>query len=133
MDGLEGAISVADVVNMETGEVLVEANEPVTSAVLARLVGEGIGRIDIALPGSELIGTVVSQTLRKDMVSSKDEALVEIYRRIRPGDPPTLSGSTHRLTGFRSTARWRASGTTTTFPTGASSRTSGRSTTRSIS
>ena len=99
---VRGQPLVADMVNMETGEVLFEANEPMTNETLEALVAEGIKEVEVLfiLPANESIGSVLSQTLRKDTVHGKDEALVEIYRRIRPGDPPTLDSSRNLFNGM---------------------------------
>jgi DNA-directed RNA polymerase subunit beta len=99
-EGWEGVICVADVVNRETGEVLLEANDPVTPQVLARLASEGLRSIEVAFPLADQRGPLISNTLRKDLCASKDEALVEIYRRIRPGDPPTLESSRNLFNGM---------------------------------
>ena len=100
LEGFEGAVAVADVVNMDTGEVLLEANDPLTAETLDRLQAEGIKSVDLIVPGNEGIGQVLSQTLRKDTVHGREEALVEIYRRIRPGDPPTLESSKNLFNGM---------------------------------
>ncbi|MFQ5878057.1 MAG: DNA-directed RNA polymerase subunit beta [Acidobacteriota bacterium] len=90
---LEGAYAIHDVVDVGSGEVLLEANERVTGKFLEEVVARGIGSFEIFFPDRSDLGTILSETLRKDPVKSPEEALVEIYRRLRPGDPPTLEGS----------------------------------------
>ncbi len=90
---LEGAYAAADVVDPSTGEVILEANEE----VIPRKVSEGqekqVEEIEVFWPERDDIGNVLSTTLRKDTIRTHEEALIEIYRRLRPGDPPTLDSS----------------------------------------
>jgi DNA-directed RNA polymerase subunit beta len=92
-EALEGAFAAADIIDPETGEVLLEANEELTARVLSIAQEKGIDRIDIFFPERDEVGPIVSTTLRKDAIKTHEEALIEIYRRLRPGDPPTLDSS----------------------------------------
>jgi len=87
---LEGAFVAADVIDMETGEVLAEANQELTAARLAQIVEAGIHSIEIFFPEADDVGVVISATLKKDPIKTPNEALMEIYKKLRPGDPPTL-------------------------------------------
>ncbi|HXZ19351.1 MAG TPA: hypothetical protein VEG63_05345, partial [Candidatus Acidoferrales bacterium] len=91
---LEGAVSVADIVDRQTGEVLLEANKPFTAELWARMVEAGLSEVDVCFPERDDVGTVVSRTLDRDTIHSSREALIEIYRKLRPGDPPTLDTAT---------------------------------------
>ena len=84
---LEGAYSVADVVNRQTGEVLLEANKPLTADLWQAFAESGITEVDIFFPEKDEIGLVLSRTLDKDSIRSSKEALIEIYRKLRPGRP----------------------------------------------
>jgi len=97
---LEGAFSVADVVNRTTGEVLLEANKPLTADLWQAFAEAGITEVDIFFPERDEIGTVLSRTLDKDAIRSSKEALIEIYRKLRPGDPPTLETATNLFRGM---------------------------------
>jgi DNA-directed RNA polymerase subunit beta len=97
---LEGAYVVADVVDMSTGEVLIDANSELTSVALAKLMEAGIADFEIFFPERDDVGTVVSATIRKDPVKAQNEALIEIYRKLRPGDPPTLDTATQLFQGM---------------------------------
>jgi DNA-directed RNA polymerase subunit beta len=97
---LEGAHIVADVVDMTTGEVLIDANSELTTTALARLLDAGIGEFEIFFPERDDVGTVISATIRKDPVKAQNEALIEIYRKLRPGDPPTLDTATQLFQGM---------------------------------
>ena len=97
---LEGAYSVADVVNRQTGEVLLEANKPITADVWQAFAESGITEVDVFFPERDDIGLVLSRTLDKDGIRSSKEALIEIYRKLRPGDPPTLETATNLFRGM---------------------------------
>jgi DNA-directed RNA polymerase subunit beta len=102
---LEGAFMAADVIDMSTGEVLVEANHELTPAVIGKLSDAGIRDFEIFFPERDDAGNVISATLRKDGVKSQSEALLEIYRKLRPGDPPTLDTATQLFQGMFFDAR----------------------------
>jgi DNA-directed RNA polymerase subunit beta len=97
---LEGAFSVADVVNRQTGEVLLEANKPLTADLWQAFAEGGITEVDVFFPERDDIGVVLSRTLDKDAIRSSKEALIEIYRKLRPGDPPTLETATNLFRGM---------------------------------
>jgi DNA-directed RNA polymerase subunit beta len=97
---LEGAYSVADVVNRQTGEVLLEANKPLTADLWQTFAEAGITEVDVFFPERDDIGLVLSRTLDKDGIRSSKEALIEIYRKLRPGDPPTLETATNLFRGM---------------------------------
>ncbi|HXM95377.1 MAG TPA: DNA-directed RNA polymerase subunit beta [Candidatus Dormibacteraeota bacterium] len=97
---LEGAYSVADIVNRQTGEVLLEANKPLTADLWQAFAESGITEVDVFFPERDDIGVVLSRTLDKDSIRSSKEALIEIYRKLRPGDPPTLETATNLFRGM---------------------------------
>jgi len=97
---LEGAYSVADVVNRQTGEVLLEANKPLTADLWQSFAEGGISEVDVFFPERDDLGLVLSRTLDKDAIRSSKEALIEIYRKLRPGDPPTLETATNLFRGM---------------------------------
>src|SRR3989475_3320891 len=97
---LEGAFSVADIVNRQTGEVILEANKPLTAELFQTLAEAGIGEVDVFFPERDDVGVILSRTLEKDAIRSSREALIEIYRKLRPGDPPTLETATALFNGM---------------------------------
>jgi DNA-directed RNA polymerase subunit beta len=97
---LDGAHSIADVVDQSSGEVLVESNDEVTPQVIAVLGENEIPTIDLFFPAQVDIGPIVSLTVKKDTLKTPEEALIEIYRRLRPGDPPTLDSSRSLFKGM---------------------------------
>ncbi len=102
---LEGAFIAADVVDMSTGEVLIDANSPLTTTGIQRLMESGIEEFEVFFPERDDVGTVISATLKKDSVKAQNEALIEIYRKLRPGDPPTLDTATQLFQGMFFDAR----------------------------
>ncbi len=90
---LESARFVADVVDAETGEVMFEANDLVPGDLAERLKGKTHTDIELFFPEWDLCGMVLANTLAKDGTRNAKEALLEIYRRMRPGDPPTLDSA----------------------------------------
>src|SRR3979490_1037443 len=90
---LEGAYAASDVVDPSTGEVILEANEPLEPRVVSMAQEKTVGGMEIFFPERDEVGSILGQTLKKDPIHTHEEALIEIYRRLRPGDPPTLDSS----------------------------------------
>jgi len=90
---LEGAFAASDVVDPATGEVILEANEEVTPRVISMAQEKNVDRLEVFFPERDEVGPIMMQTLKKDTIRTHEEALIEIYRRLRPGDPPTLDSS----------------------------------------
>ncbi|MEZ5500439.1 MAG: DNA-directed RNA polymerase subunit beta [Steroidobacteraceae bacterium] len=84
-----GKILAHDVVNTETGEILAKANEVLTATSVEKLVEAGISEVGTLYVNDLDRGAYISDTLRIDPTSTRLEALVEIYRMMRPGEPPT--------------------------------------------
>ena len=99
-ENLEGALAISEIVNHETGEVLVEPNNEVTSQTINALSEAGITQIEVFFPDRDDTGTTLSLTLKKDHIKSSKEALIEIYRKQRPGDPPTVETATALFEGM---------------------------------
>lgn len=87
---VEGVISAEDVIDEATGEVIVECNEPLTVAKMRELHANGLREIKILFIDGLNVGSYLRDTMMLDKVNTREEALLEIYRRLRPGDPPTL-------------------------------------------
>ncbi len=91
---LEGAFTAADVVDLNSGEVLADANTELTTSLVSTLLDSGVDQFEVFFPERDQTGVVISQTLKKDTLKTQKDALVEIYRKLRPGDPPTLETAT---------------------------------------
>ena len=89
IDYLENKILSHDVIDKETGELLAPANEILTIEVIEKLIANKIEKINVLYVNDLDRGAYISNTLRVDPSSNRMEALVEIYRMMRPGEPPT--------------------------------------------
>ena len=96
----EGVYAAADVVNTETGEVIVEANNEITPAKLQEIIESGVQSFSVFFPEGDDVGVVIAQTLKKDTIEKPVDALLEIYRKMRPGDPPTVQTAYRLLEGM---------------------------------
>ena len=86
---LEGKILAHDVVDTETGELLAPANEELTAELIETLITAGIEHIRTLYVNDLDRGPFISNTLKIDPSTTRLEALVEVYRMMRPGEPPT--------------------------------------------
>src|SRR5678815_1221614 len=96
----ETAFALEDVVNTETGEVIVEANTEIVAGKLQQIIEEGVTSFSVFFPKRDVIGDVISATIKKDPISKPVDALLEIYRKMRPGDPPTVPTAYRLLEGM---------------------------------
>jgi DNA-directed RNA polymerase subunit beta len=97
---LEGCFTVSDLVNPDTGEIIVESNQELKPAIIESILEAGLKEIAVFNPERDDVGVVLSQTMRKDSIKTPQEALIEIYRKMRPGDPPTLETATNLFEGM---------------------------------
>ncbi len=88
-----GKIASVDVVDESTGEVIVECNEEITASKLEEFAKRGITTFKVLFIDHLFVGPYLRETLLQDKIGSPEEAKVEIYRRLRPGDPPTVKSS----------------------------------------
>ncbi len=88
--GLLHRISSEDVIDPETGEILLECNQEITEAILKKLVTAGVSEVDVYIIPLQDEADVVRNTLRKDSCRTEEEALARIYSLMRPGEPPRL-------------------------------------------
>jgi DNA-directed RNA polymerase subunit beta len=86
---LIGKVLSKDIFNKETGEVLYSANTEIDNEVLEALKENNVSEITCLFINELDKGPYISNTLRADPTSNRLEALVEIYRMMRPGEPPT--------------------------------------------
>jgi DNA-directed RNA polymerase subunit beta len=90
LEDVLGAVVANDVVDMNTGEVLVECNDEITESKIKLLREKGIESFDVLFIDNLTAGPFLRKTLAADKIETPDEAVVEIYKRLRPGDPPML-------------------------------------------
>lgn len=89
LDYILGKVLAKTVVNPDTGEVIGNANDIITGDILKQLISSNIKRIETLYINDIDRGPYISDTLRIDSTTNAQEALVEIYRMMRPGEPPT--------------------------------------------
>ncbi len=89
-DELIGRYSALDMVNLETGEIYVEAGDELTADNLAALQEAGFNEVDVINVDGITIGAYIRNTMAVDKNHSREQALIDIYRVMRPGEPPTL-------------------------------------------
>ncbi|MBI3185068.1 MAG: DNA-directed RNA polymerase subunit beta [Myxococcales bacterium] len=88
-DELYTKVSAYDVVDESTGEVILECNEEVSQEKIDDLFKRGIKEFKVLFIDNLNVGPYLRETLLMDKIESPDQAIMEIYRRLRPGDPPT--------------------------------------------
>jgi DNA-directed RNA polymerase subunit beta len=88
-EDLEGRFLAVDVINLETGEVYAEAGEEITAKTLDKLVEHNFTEIAILDIDHVNTGAYIRNTLNIDKNEGREDALFDIYRVMRPGEPPT--------------------------------------------
>ena len=86
---LDSKILSHDIIDEETGEILAAANEILTAELIEQLIENKVDKINVLYVNDLDKGAYISNTLRIDPSADRMEALVEIYRMMRPGEPPT--------------------------------------------
>jgi DNA-directed RNA polymerase subunit beta len=89
-DELKGRFIGADIVDVDTGEIFAEAGDEVTAGLMKLFDENNIDKIPTLHIDHITIGPYIRNTLKGDKNTSREEALIEIYRVMRPGEPPTL-------------------------------------------
>src|ERR1700723_3418955 len=90
---------------LHNGEVIVEANVELTADRLHKVLSSGAASFEVFFPERDDVGNIITNTLKRDSVRKPEEALIEIYRKLRPGDPPTLDTATALFEGMFFDAR----------------------------
>jgi DNA-directed RNA polymerase subunit beta len=88
-DELFTKVSAYDVVDEASGEVILECNEEVSQEKVDELLKRGIKEFKVLFIDNLNVGPYLRETLMLDKIDSPEQAIMEIYRRLRPGDPPT--------------------------------------------
>ncbi len=94
VEDLIGKVVISDIVDTATGEVVLEANGELTEAKLEELRERGINQFEIIFIDHNTAGPYLRDTLLVDKVDSSEDGIIEIFRRLRPGDPPTVKTAT---------------------------------------
>ncbi len=91
---LIGQVLAQDVIDYNTGEILAECNDTLSEAILDELRGHDVKSIELLHIEGHDISPSFRNTLLMDKVNAQEDALIEIYRRLRPSNPPTLEVAT---------------------------------------
>ena len=87
---LVGSYVAIDYINEETGEVLCEAGDELSETLIQELAEQNVKELAILAIDHINVGAYMRNTLAGDKNTSREEALIDIYRVMRPGEPPTL-------------------------------------------
>jgi DNA-directed RNA polymerase subunit beta len=88
-----GKVAAHDVIDEETGEILMECNEELTEEKIDVLRKQGVEELEVLYIDGLNVGPWLRDTLQDDKLSTPEDALLEIYGRLRPGDPPTIESA----------------------------------------
>jgi DNA-directed RNA polymerase subunit beta len=89
LEDVEGRIIADDLVVSTTGEVLISGNQPLTGEILQAIQEKGIKEIECLVLNASGVNPTMRDTMLLDKVDQSDEAVLEIYRKMRPSSPPT--------------------------------------------
>ncbi|MCR6660887.1 MAG: DNA-directed RNA polymerase subunit beta [Asticcacaulis sp.] len=92
-DALVGRYLARDAVNFTTGEIYAEAGDELDAAAVSVLEAQGFTTVDVLDIDHVTVGPYMRSTLRVDKNSSREDALFDIYRVMRPGEPPTIEAA----------------------------------------
>ncbi|MBK2125560.1 DNA-directed RNA polymerase subunit beta [Fangia hongkongensis] len=95
-----GKAAYEQIVDETSGEVLLQANEEITPQILEKLHAYGINKFTTIDTNDLDRGSYISDTLRNDICNTREDALVEIYRMMRPGEPPTKESAESLFKGL---------------------------------
>ncbi len=89
VEDILGRVLVSDVLDRETGEILAKSNEELTLDMLQLLQGKAVDSLKFINMGDEKETSSIRNTMLMDRIESAEDAVIEIYRRLRPSNPPT--------------------------------------------
>ncbi|HXQ42370.1 MAG TPA: hypothetical protein VN821_13950, partial [Candidatus Udaeobacter sp.] len=90
VEDLIGRYAAADLINEETGEIFVEAGDELTAAIIEQVEKAGIATLPTLAIDHVNVGPYMRNTFAADRNRTREDALIDIYRVMRPGEPPTL-------------------------------------------
>ena len=93
IEDLEGKVIARPIIDEETGEIIADANAEVTRDAIERAMAAGITEFSLIFFDGLSVGPYLRNTLLVDKVNTAEESLIEIYKRLRPGEPPTPEAS----------------------------------------
>jgi len=100
VEDIVGRYLAIDIIDENTGEVIYEAGDEVTSAALERLEKAGVEELPVLNIDHLNVGPYMRNTMAADRNASREDALIDIYRVMRPGEPPTLESAEALFAGL---------------------------------
>ncbi len=97
---LDGKVIASPIIDESTGEIIADANAEMNGDIISAALAAGIREFHVIFFDGLSVGPYLRNTLLIDKVATKEESLIEIYKRLRPGEPPTDEAATtffHRL------------------------------------
>ncbi len=88
-EDIEGKVIAKPLIDESTGEIIADANTEMTQDILAKAAEAGINEFDMIFFDGMAVGPFLRNTLLVDKVETSEDGLLEIYKRLRPGEPPT--------------------------------------------
>ncbi len=88
-EDVEGRVLADDLVDSSTGEVLAQGNRPLTAEVIETIRQRGIKEVECLVLDSPGVSTTIRDTMLLDKIDESSEAILELYRKMRPSSPPT--------------------------------------------
>ena len=92
-EDLEGKVVAKPLIDEATGEILADSNQEITQEIFQSLLRAGIHEFQLIFFDGLAVGPFLRNTLLIDKVNTEEEALIEIYKRLRPGEPPTVEAA----------------------------------------
>jgi len=89
LEELYGRVLADDLVDPETGEILIEGNESLNQDLVALLQSKGIREVECLVLDAQDVSPTIRDTMLLDKIDTPDEAILDIYRKMRPSSPPT--------------------------------------------
>ena len=93
-EDLDGKVLAKPLIDESTGEIIADANNELSASLIKKAIGAGITDFKLIFFDGLTVGPFLRNTLLVDKINNKEEALIEIYKRLRPGEPPTLDAAT---------------------------------------
>ncbi|MBT5925184.1 MAG: DNA-directed RNA polymerase subunit beta, partial [Verrucomicrobia bacterium] len=91
MDDIQNKVLIEDILDLDKGAVVARAFEPMSAAVVREIASMGLKKIKVV--DTSVDDGIIIKCLKKDPTTNEEEALKDIYRRLRPGDPPTAANA----------------------------------------
>ncbi len=95
-----GRVTLKDIIDPETGEIILESNDPITEEVLDQIISLGLKEIELLFIDNVRYLPSLRDTIITDGVNTKEEALIEIYKKLRPGEPSTVEAAEELFNGL---------------------------------